>query len=180
MKWGNWPIFSYVGGGHREVGYNFLAKLIESDTDQMVLCLLCTWKTFKRELYLFHFLLLLPLKGVLLWIYISFSFSGSVGESCRQKWKWIFSKIHLILWFFKKNFFVPFIFQMITFDWYGIHDVAATSGLLLLLVQKKILEIDFEWSLSIYNKARWRRMRLKISRKYERKIEFFFGVIVSQ
>ena len=101
MKWGNWPIFSYVGGGgHREVGYNFLAKLIESDTDQMVLCLLCTWKTFKRELYLFHFLLLLPLKGVLLWIYISFS--ESVGESCRQKWKWIFSKIHLILWFFKK------------------------------------------------------------------------------
>ena len=26
---------------------------------------------------------------------------------------------------------------MITFDWYGIHDVAATSGLLLVLVQKK-------------------------------------------
>ena len=50
------------------------------------------------------------------------------------------------IYFFKDNF-----------DWYGIRDVAATSGLL----AKKISKSDFEWSLSIYNKR-----RLKIRRKY--------------
>ena len=63
----------------------------------------CALEKLSRENFTYFIFYSSPLKGVLRWIYISFSFSGSIGESCRQKWKWIFSKIHLILWFFIKE-----------------------------------------------------------------------------